>query len=61
MLMRSLPPDQKKAIEEEIIRNVPPVDAKIEAISAQISKLRSQLPQKAIANNDRSLGDLDKS
>ena len=61
LLIKTLPPDQKKAIEEEIIRNVPPAQAKIEATSAQINKLRSQLPQKAIADNDKSLGNLDKS
>ena len=61
LLIKTLPPDQKKAIEEEIIRNVPPAQAKIEATSAQINKLRSQLPQKAIADNDKSIGDLDKS
>ena len=61
LMMKTLPPDQKKAIEEEIIRNVPPAQAKIEATSAQINKLRSQLPQKAIADNDKSIGDLDKS
>jgi hypothetical protein len=61
LLIKTLPPDQKKAIEEEIIRHVPPAQAKIEATSAQINKLRSQLPQKAIADNDKSIGDLDKS
>jgi hypothetical protein len=61
LMMKTLPPDQKKAIEEEIIRYVPPAQAKIEATSAQINKLRSQLPQKAIADNDKSIGDLDKS
>jgi hypothetical protein len=61
LMMKTLPPDQKKAIEEEIIRHVPPAQAKIEATSAQINKLRSQLPKRAIADNDRSLGDLDKS
>ena len=61
LLIKTLPPDQKKAIEEEIIRHVPPAQAKIEATSAQINKLRSQLPKRAIADNDRSLGDLDKS
>jgi hypothetical protein len=61
LMMKTLPPDQKKAIEEEIIRHVPPAQAKIEATSAQINKLRSQLPQKAIADNDKSIGDLDKS
>jgi hypothetical protein len=61
LMMKTLPADQKKAIEEEIIRHVPPAQAKIEATSAQINKLRSQLPQKAIADNDKSIGDLDKS
>jgi hypothetical protein len=61
LLMKTLPPDQKKAIEEEIVRNVPPATAKIEATSAQINRLRSQLPQKAIADNDKSIGNLDKS
>ena len=56
LLIKTLPPDQKKAIEEEIIRNVPPAQAKIEATSAQINKLRSQLPQKAIADNDKIIG-----
>jgi hypothetical protein len=61
MLMRTLPPDQKKAIEEEIVRNVPPADQKVQATIAQINKLRSQLPAKAIADNDKSIGNLDKS
>ena len=61
MLMRTLPPDQKKVIEEQIVRNVPPTDQKVQAIIAQMNKLRSQLPQKAIADNDPSIGNLDKS
>ena len=61
MLMRTLPPDQKKVIEEQIVRNVPPTDQKVQAIIAQMNKLRSQLPQKAIADNDKSIGNLDKS
>lgn len=61
MLMNSLPADQKKAIEEEIIRNVPPADAKVQAISLQVNKLRSELPKKAIADNDKSIGRLDHS
>ena len=61
MLMRTLPPDQKKVIEEQIVRNVAPADQKIQAIIAQMNKLRSQLPQKAIADNDPSIGNLDKS
>jgi hypothetical protein len=61
MLMKTLPADQKKVIEDEILRNVPPIDQKVQATSAQINKLRSQLPQKAIADNDKSIGNLDKS
>ncbi len=61
MLMRTLPPDQKKVIEEQIVRNVAPADQKVQATIAQINKLRSQLPQKAIADNDKSIGNLDKS
>ena len=61
MLMRTLPPDQEKVIEEQIIRNVAPADQKVQAIIAQMNKLRSQLPQKAIADNDPSIGNLDKS
>lgn len=61
MLMNSLPPDQKARIEEEIVRNVPPLDKKVQAVSAQANKLRSELPSKAIADNDKSIGNLDKS
>ena len=61
LLMRTLPPDQKKVIEEQIVRNVAPTDQKVQAIIAQMNKLRSQLPQKAIADNDPSIGNLDKS
>lgn len=61
MLMRTLPPDQKKTIEEEIVRNVPPADQKVQAIIAQMNRLKSQLPAKAIADNDKTLGNLDKS
>ena len=61
MLIRTLPADQKKEIEEQIVRNVPPTDQKVQAIIAQMNKLRSQLPQKAIADNDKSIGNLDKS
>lgn len=61
MLMRSLPPDQKAKIEEQIVRNVPPADLKVQAIIAQMKQLKSQLPAKAIADNDKSLGNLDKS
>jgi hypothetical protein len=61
MLMNSLPVEQKKAIEEEIIRNVPPIDAKVQAVSAQANLLRSQLPKKATADSDPAIGRLDKS
>ena len=61
MLMRTLPAEQKKVIEEQIVRNVAPTDQKVQAIIAQMNKLRSQLPQKAIADNDHSIGNLDKS
>jgi hypothetical protein len=61
MLMNSLPAEQKNAIEEEIIKNVPPTDLKVQAASAQINKLRDQLPKQARAGSDPSIGNLDKS
>ena len=61
MLMNSLPAEQKAAIEAEIVSKVPPLDKKLQAASAQINKLRSELPPKAIADNDKSIGNLDKS
>lgn len=61
MLMNSLPEDQRKGIEQEIINKVPPVDARAKAAAAQIDQLRSQLPKAGIADNDKSLGDLERS
>ena len=46
LLLKTLPPDQKKTIEEEIVRNVPPAGQKVEAIVAQIHKLQSQIQAK---------------
>jgi hypothetical protein len=56
---------QQKAVLQEQTNKIPNVEKKIEALSAQINKLKDELPKsthdKAIANNDKSLGQLDKS
>jgi hypothetical protein len=61
MLMNSLPAEQRTEIEKQIVQNVPPIDKKVQATSAQINKLRHELPKKAIADNDPSIGTLDRS
>lgn len=64
MIIDRLQPDQKAALQEQT-NKIPDVEKKLEALSAQMNKLRSELPVRtktiAIADNDPSLGQLDKS
>jgi hypothetical protein len=64
MIIDRLEPDQKAVLQEQT-NKIPDVQKKLEALTAQINKLKSELPDRtkisAIADNDKSLGQLDKS